>query len=238
MQASCRDLHHKNITACDTFSRRPDEAFSLCLSGLPRKEAIILEFRWSGPKKIIGELDPTEATGGPHNEGVGKTVCVGPWLLGPGEKKKEKVERKENVVRNINEGIKDRVPVVVRLVGISELRNPLGASNVNQERGSKLVRAGRSNRVRIGDGKRSEFKTICTQAMPPIPHYGVRSTFNIQTPHEVSFCLFLHFWVSVFVSLLHVENRSFFFPFRFACPVSRVALLQCTYFLFLRHNFI
>ena len=34
------------------------------------------------------ELDPTWATGGHYDEGVGKRVCVGPWLLRPGEKKK------------------------------------------------------------------------------------------------------------------------------------------------------
>ena len=63
------------------------------------------------------------------------------------EWKKEKVERKEKVALNIKEGMKDGVPFVVRLVGISELRNPLGTSNANQERGSKLVRGVRSNRV-------------------------------------------------------------------------------------------
>ena len=54
----------------------------------------------------------------------------------------------------MKEGMRDGVPVVVAQVGIAELRNPLGASNVNQERDSKLVRGGRSNRVRIGDGNR------------------------------------------------------------------------------------
>ena len=42
----------------------------------------------------------------------------------------------------MKEGMKDGVPVVVRLVGIAERRNPFGASNVNQERDSKLVRGG------------------------------------------------------------------------------------------------
>ena len=98
-------------------------------------------------------------------------------------------------MQNIKEEMKDGDPVVVRLVGISELGNPLGSSNVNQERGSKLVREGRSNRVRIGDGKGSKFKTICTRGMPPIGRYGVQSNFNIQTPHDVSF-----FFVSSFLS--------------------------------------
>ena len=71
-------------------------------------------------------------------------------------------------MRNIKEGTKDGVPVVVRLVGISDLRNPVEASKVNQERGTKLVRGGRSNRVPIGDGKEYEFKTKYTQGMPPI----------------------------------------------------------------------
>ena len=95
--------------------------------------------------------------------------------------------KKKKKVLNIKEGTKDGVPVVVRLVGISELRNPVGASKVNQETGSKLVRGGRSNRVRTGDGKGSKFKTICTKRMPPMTHYGVQSDLTIQTPHDVSF---------------------------------------------------
>ena len=43
-------------------------------------------------KEIIGELDPTGATAGRRNEGVSKTVCVGPWLLeaGVGKRKSRK----------------------------------------------------------------------------------------------------------------------------------------------------
>ena len=98
-------------------------------------------------------------------------------------------------MRNVKEGMKDGDPVVVRLGGISQLRNPLGASNVNQERGSKLVRGGRSNRVRMGDRKGSNFTTICTRGMPPITHYGVESNFTIESAHDVSF-----FFVPLFLS--------------------------------------
>ena len=111
-------------------------------------------------------------------------LVVGSSIL---ERKKNKKKRKERVVRNVKEGMKDGVPVAVRLVGIAELRNLFGASNVNQETGSKLVRGGRSNRVRIGDGKGSKFKTICTKRMPPMTHYGVQSNLTVQTPHDVSF---------------------------------------------------
>ena len=119
---------------------------------------------------------------------MGRTVSVGRRLLDPGaEKKSRKEKKKKRVARNVKEGMKDGVPVAVRLVGIAELRNLFGASNVNQETGSKLVRGGRSNRVRTGDGKGSKFKTICTKRMPPMTHYGVQSNLTIQTPHDVSF---------------------------------------------------
>ena len=35
-----------------------------------------------------GALDPVGAICGPYGEGVGTRVCVGSWLLQPGEKKK------------------------------------------------------------------------------------------------------------------------------------------------------
>ena len=38
---------------------------------------------------MCGALDPTGAICGPYGEGVGTRVCVGPWLLEPGEKKKK-----------------------------------------------------------------------------------------------------------------------------------------------------
>ena len=112
------------------------------------------------------------------------------------KRKSRKSRKKEKVARKLKEGMKDGVPVVVRLVGISELRNALGASNGNQERGAKLVRARRSNRVRICDGKGSKFETFCTQGMSQITRYGVQSNFDIQTPHDVSF-----FFVPSFLSL-------------------------------------
>ena len=40
------------------------------------------------PNRARGALDPTGAICGPCGEGVGTGVCVGPWLLQPGEKKK------------------------------------------------------------------------------------------------------------------------------------------------------
>ena len=64
------------------------------------------------PKKINGELDPTGATGGPHNEAsVERSVLV---LLVPRSWSGKK--RRERVVRKFEEGVKDGVPVVVRLV--------------------------------------------------------------------------------------------------------------------------
>ena len=87
-------------------------------------------------------MGSTEATGGPHNEGVSRTFCVGHWFFGPGAEQKEKVGRKKKVVLNFKEGAKDGARVVVMLVGMSELRNLLGTSNVNEEKGSKLARGG------------------------------------------------------------------------------------------------
>ena len=40
---------------------------------------------------MCGALDPIGAICGPYGEGVGTRVCVGPWLLEPGEKKKKKL---------------------------------------------------------------------------------------------------------------------------------------------------
>ena len=37
---------------------------------------------------MTGALDPTETTGVSCNKGVGTKVCLGPWLLRPGEEKK------------------------------------------------------------------------------------------------------------------------------------------------------
>ena len=96
------------------------------------------------------------------------------------------------------------------------LWNEIAFCQIAFESRSKLVRWGRSNRVRRGDRKGSDFKTICSRGMPAIVHYGVRSTFYIQTPHVwvlSPFFMFLHFWVSVFVSLRRVEGRGFFFRF-------------------------
>ena len=39
---------------------------------------------------MAGVLDPTGAICRPYDEGVGTRVCVDPWLLQPGEKKKNK----------------------------------------------------------------------------------------------------------------------------------------------------
>ena len=92
-------------------------------------------------KRLLGKWTRLRLQVDPTTRGsVKRSVLVlSSWSL---ERKKEKVERKEKVARNIEEGMKDGVPVVVRLVGISEFRNPLGTSNVNQERGSKVVRGG------------------------------------------------------------------------------------------------
>ena len=85
---------------------------------------------------------------------------------------------------------------------------------MNRERGSKLVGGGRSNRVRIGDGKESKSKTICTQGMTPVTCHGVQSTFNIKTPHDVSFFFGPSFLSFCFrITSLCRGSKVFFFRF-------------------------
>ena len=74
---------------------------------------------------------------------------------------------------------------------------------------------GRSNRVRIGDVKGSEFETICTRGMPAVPHYGVRSTFDIQTSHDVSFLYVPSFLSLCFRITPPCRGSSFFFSVSF-----------------------
>ena len=81
--------------------------------------------------------------------------------------------------------------------------------------------------------KESKLKTICTEAMPPIPHYGVRSTINIQTPHDVSF-----FYVPSFLSFcfrITPPCRGSWFFFSVSFCVSRIACRassMCLFFFF------
>ena len=91
--------------------------------------------------------------------------------------------------------MRDGVPLVMKQVGFSDLRNAKGPSNFIQDTHSKLVGGGRSNRVRKGDGEGSKLETICTREAPPSIRCGVQSNFNIQAPRDVSF-----FCVSSFLS--------------------------------------
>ena len=90
-------------------------------------------------------------------------LVVGSSIL---ERKKNKKKRKERVVRNVKEGMKDGVPVVVRLGGVAELRNPLGASNVNQERDSKLVRGGDQIAFELVTGRGLNLKPSAHRGCP------------------------------------------------------------------------